>query len=173
MTDLATTTETDPTDADYQASIAFTSPPSAVFEALTGLEGLVSWWTAVAGDGRASGELRFDFGQGSPCVMHVDEAQPSSVQWTCVGYPPLPDWTDTTIHFQLTERPDGGSDLAFRHRGLTPRLECFSDCKNGWDHFLPSLRDYVDTGTGRPWTTGVDGERRLARDPQPISSPAR
>jgi hypothetical protein len=48
-------------------------------------------------------------------------------------------------------------------RGLTPKLECFVDCKNGWDHFLPSLRQFVDTGVGNPWKSEADLARREAR----------
>jgi hypothetical protein len=40
--------------------------------------------------------------------------------------------------------------LEFRHQGLTPRLECYDHCARGWEYFLPSLRDHVETGTGRP-----------------------
>jgi hypothetical protein len=46
---------------------------------------------------------------------------------------------------------------------LTPKLECFVDCKNGWDHFLPSLRQFVDTGVGNPWKSEADLARREAR----------
>jgi len=177
MTDITTTTTEATTDgsadADYQAQVTFASPPQAVFDALTTTSGLTDWWTAATGDGTTGGELRFDFGQMGLLVLHVDAAQPASpptsglVQWTCLEYPPLPDWPGTTISFELSPRSDGGCDLSFRHRGLTPRLVCYQDCKSGWDHFLPSLRALVDAGAGNPWASSVDVERRAARDQRP------
>ena len=39
--------------------------------------------------------------------------------------------------------------LYFRHEGLTPELECFDMCHEGWTHYLASLVSYVETGQGR------------------------
>jgi uncharacterized protein YndB with AHSA1/START domain len=173
MTDIAIAPTDGSVEADYEAWVGFASPPEAVFEALTTLQGLAGWWSRVTGDGHAGGQLSFVFGDDVPAVMHVDAAQPGSlVQWTCVGYAPLPDWAGTTISFELTPRSAGGCDLSFRHAGLTPRLECYNDCKNGWDHFLPSLRDYVDTGEGNPWASSADVVRREARRLRRLSSAA-
>lgn len=153
-------------EKDYQATLAFSAAPQAVFEALTTLPGLARWWTgAVTGSGEEGGELRFYFGDDVPTIMRVDVATAATlVQWTCVGYQHLPDWAGTTITFALSQSEGGGTDLAFRHRGLTPQLECFEMCRNGWDHFLPSLRSYTDTGEGNPWASEADLERRAARD---------
>jgi uncharacterized protein YndB with AHSA1/START domain len=152
-------------EQDYEASLELECTPQAAFEALTTVEGLAGWWTSVTGDGSPGGELQFQFGQGAPLVMHVDAADSGSrVQWTCLRYDPLPDWVGTSISFELTPDGSGGCALAFRHRGLTPKLECFDGCKSGWDHFLPSLERYAETGTGHPWGSSEDIERRAARD---------
>ncbi len=148
-------------DADYAADLVIAAPPEAVFDALTALPGLARWWTTVSGDGLAGGELRFVFGGDEPCVMQVTAAErPSSVRWTCLGYRPLPDWAGTRLSFDVLPHQEGGSELKFRHTGLTPRLECYRDCKNGWDHFLPSLRDFVETGHGSPYGSPTDVNRR-------------
>jgi hypothetical protein len=79
----------------------------------------------------------------------------------------MEDWVGTSIHFDLTPPASGGTDLDFRHVGLTPRLECFHDCKSGWDHFNPtSLRDYVETGAGHPNGSAADLARREVREQQ-------
>jgi uncharacterized protein YndB with AHSA1/START domain len=151
---------------DYQATLTFSAPPEAVFQALTTLPGLGGWWTeTVTGDGEQGGELRFFFGDDVPTIMRVDLAVPGTlVQWTCLGYQHLPDWAGTTITFTLSPGAGGDTKLAFRHRGLTPRLECFEMCSSGWNHFLPSLRSYADTGRGNPWASEADLARRAARD---------
>ena len=43
--------------------------------------------------------------------------------------------------------------LYFRHQGLTPELECFDMCHEGWTHYLASLVSYVETGEGQPSRT--------------------
>jgi uncharacterized protein YndB with AHSA1/START domain len=153
-------------DADYASEFAIDAPPQAVFDALTTIDGLAGWWTTVTGAGLAGGELRFVFrgDADAPLIMQVTAAErPSTVRWACVAYSPLTDWVGTTLSFDVAPRPAGGSNLKFRHTGLTPRLACYRDCKSGWDHFLPSLRAFVESGAGNPWGTRADVERRAAR----------
>lgn len=137
--------------ADYQAVVSFDAPPEAVFDALTTVGGLAGWWTPVSGSGSEGGELRFVFGGEDPLIIHVDVAQrPSTVTWRVLECKFMPDWVGTMPSFELTPRGTGGCELRFRHHGLTPQLECFSMCRAGWDHYLPSLHDYVETGHGNP-----------------------
>ena len=56
----------------------------------------------------------------------------------------------TTITLALPDTSDGTCELRFRHAGLEPRLECYDQCRPGWDYFLPSWRDYAESGVGRP-----------------------
>ena len=150
-------------DQDYQSRLTIAAPAEAVFDALTTIEGLAGWWTPVTGDGLAGGELTFSFGPGSQAVMRVDAAEPGAgVRWTSLACQ-VEDWVGTTLHFDIEATPAAGTELRFRHAGLTPRLECFSDCKSGWDHFIPSLRAYVETGTGNPNQSAADLTRREAR----------
>jgi uncharacterized protein YndB with AHSA1/START domain len=156
---------TDHLDQDYETQLTLAASPAAVFGALTTTDGLGAWWTPVTGDGLTGGVLTFDFGPEATAVMHVDEAEFGvGVRWTntaCVQE----DWVGTTLHFDLEARADGGTELRFRHDGLTPRLECFTDCKSGWDHFIQSLGAYVETGVGNPNRSQADLARReeLAR----------
>jgi len=150
---------------DYQVRLTLQASPDYVFDALTTVEALGQWWTPVEGSGLADGELTFTFGPGSTAVMRVDAAERGvGVVWTNVACM-LDDWVGTSVHFDLTPTQSGGTDLDFRHAGLTPRLECFNDCKSGWDHFIPtSLRDYVETGTGHPNGSDADLARREVRE---------
>jgi uncharacterized protein YndB with AHSA1/START domain len=161
MTDMITApselTATHDGDADYQATVLFDAPPEAVFDALTATAGLAGWWAPVSGSGADGGDLRFVFND--PLLIHVDQAQRlSSVRWTVVECSFLPDWVGTTLRFDLRPRESGGCEVRFRHQGLTPRLECFSLCRAGWDHQLASLHDYVASGQGQPF--GSEGHRR-------------
>jgi uncharacterized protein YndB with AHSA1/START domain len=162
MTDHTTTDSFDGLDQDYQSRVTLTASPDVVFEALTTTEGLAGWWTPVTGDGLTGGELTFSFGPAAQAVMRVDAAERGAgVRWTnlaCI----VEDWVGTTVHFDIEATPAGGTELRFRHAGLTPRLECYSDCQRGWGHFIPSLRAYVETGTGNPNGSAADLARREA-----------
>jgi len=141
-------------DADFEATMSFQAPADAVFDALTTPSSLVRWWTSwttISGSGLAGGELTFVFGD-DRLVMRVDQAErPSVVRWTALAsFEPVQDWVGTTISFDVSPTETGGSRLHFRHRGLTPRLECFNTCRKGWEQYLPSLVDYVDSGQGNP-----------------------
>ena len=150
-------------DQDYTAHTTFSGSPEAAFTALTTTDGLTAWWTEVSGVGTRGGELRFTFGDdAAAAVMRVDEATPERVVWTCVSCH-FSDWVGTSISFDLAPTADGGCDLFFRHRGLTPKLECYLDCQSGWDHFIPSLRALVDTGVGDPRGSEADRARRQVR----------
>ena len=70
--------------------------------------------------------------------------------------PLTPDWDGTTIYFDVAEAGDGAM-LYFRHEGLTPELECFDMCHEGWTHYLASLVSYAETGQGQPHRHGLNG----------------
>jgi uncharacterized protein YndB with AHSA1/START domain len=153
--------ETTMNAGDYEAVVRFDAPPDRVYDALTTVAGLAGWWAPVTGSGDEGGELRFVFSGAArvedltlaedPLVIGVDTARrPARVAWTVLACDFLPDWVGTTPTFEMTPRGTG-SELRFRHLGLSPRLECFSSCSAGWDHHLASLRAYVETGRGTPF----------------------
>jgi uncharacterized protein YndB with AHSA1/START domain len=152
---------------DYQVQLDIRASVDDVFDALTTLHALGAWWTPVEGSGLAGGELTFTFGPGSTAVMRVDAAERGvGVVWTNIACM-MDDWVGTSIRFDLKATPSGGTELNFRHAGLTPKLECYNDCKSGWDHFIPtSLRDYVESGTGHPNGSDADLARREVREQQ-------
>ncbi|HWA65554.1 MAG TPA: SRPBCC domain-containing protein [Mycobacteriales bacterium] len=153
----------DTTESDYEARIVTAVSADEVYDALTTLEGLSAWWTPATGDATAGGEITFHFSETAKAVMRVDDAQRGiGVRWTTIACM-VEDWVGTTQHFQIEALPGGGAEIRFRHEGLTPKLECYADCKNGWDHFIPSLRSYLDTGTGNPTGSPADLARREAR----------
>jgi uncharacterized protein YndB with AHSA1/START domain len=141
-------------ELDYAREIPFDAPTEQVFDALTTLDGLAGWWTPiVSGNPIRGGEIRFGFaGLDEEIVMRVDEAKhPSTVIWSCLTHTGHPEWEGTRILFQLEPNGDGAGLLRFRHIGLTTRLSCYETCESGWEHFLASLLDYAEHGTGNPF----------------------
>jgi uncharacterized protein YndB with AHSA1/START domain len=160
-TENASATSTELT-ADYEKTIVFKADPGAAFDALTELSGLSAWWTRATGSGDAGRELQFRFDAPDPCVMRVDQATRSTaVQWTVTACNFLPEWVGTRPVFTITPVDRDTTELHFRHHGLTPNLECIDMCTRGWDHFLESLRQYVEVGRGMPYGSDVDQARRV------------
>jgi uncharacterized protein YndB with AHSA1/START domain len=162
MTDIADRSRaTAGATTDYQKTIRVNASPGQLFDALTGVAGLAAWWVPVTGSGEAGGELRFIMNSPDPLVIDVDEAtRPTTVRWTVTECNFLTDWVGTRPAFTITALDGGGSELHFRHGGLTPELECIEMCANGWNHYLASLRDYVEAGHGSPLGSAADQARR-------------
>ena len=163
MTDTERPSAT-PAEADYQKTIRVKADPGALFDALTTVSGLAAWWSPVTGSGDTGGELKFFMSFPEPLVIHVDQAtRPASVQWTVTDCPFLPDWVRTRPSFTITPVEDGAAELQFRHHGLTSELDCIEMCTSSWNHFMASLRAYVETGRGMPFGSSADKSRRVAQ----------
>jgi uncharacterized protein YndB with AHSA1/START domain len=145
------------TGSSYRQRLSFTQPPDVVYRAIATPAGVSGWWMPTTGSGAEGGRLHISFPPGVG-VFGVDTAQRASrVGWSVEELAFLPDWIGTRIVFELAPGPTGGTELDFHHDGLTPQLECYDQCRQGWDHYLPSLHDYVETGAGHP------GDRHAAR----------
>ena len=150
--------------ADYQSTIRFGASPDELFDAVTTVEGLAAWWNPVTGSGDAGGYLKFVMNAPEPLVIHVDQAtRPTSVRWTVTECPFLPEWVGTRPTFTITSVDEGASELHFRHLGLTQELDCIDMCTSSWNHYLASLRDYVEAAGGSPFGSVADKAWRERR----------
>ena len=139
---------------DYTRQIHISADPETVFDTLTTAAEFASWWAPATGSAAEDGTLRITFdGFDDPMVLKVRQAtRPSAVTWTVEECTFLPDWAGTTPAFTLSRSGTGGCDLEFRHAGVTPQLEYYETYREGWEQYVPSLRDYLETGTGNPYT---------------------
>lgn len=134
--------------------IGIKSPIVQVYTAITSLEGLAHWWTeGVLGDTRVGGKIEFSFLTKTGellgrMVMEVQELKyDKEVRWRCVEGPE--EWVGTEVTFQLSEQ-DGQVIVLFGHRNWREATESTYHCSMKWATFLLSLREYVETGTGKP-----------------------
>ncbi len=163
---MTTTEQVSATPADYQTTIRVKASPDALFDALTTVTGLAAWWNPVSGSGETGGELRFIMNAPEPLVIHVDEAsRPRSVRWSVTDCPFLPDWVGTRPTFTITPVDGDASELGFHHMGLSEELECNDMCTRSWNHYMTSLRDYLEVGRGSPFGSAADRARREAHAP--------
>lgn len=134
--------------------VGIQAPPSKVFAALTTLDGLAGWWTHdTAGSTQPGGHIDFRFhNEGGDdiggFVMDVlEQADDRAVRWRVKDGPP--EWVGTDIDFQLLH-DDGFTIVHFGHRRWREESEFMAHCSTKWATFLLSLRDFVETGRGRP-----------------------
>lgn len=134
--------------------IGIKSQPKQVFDAVASLKGLAHWWTEeVRGEEKPGGRIEFTFRTPTGEIkgrmtMEVQEmSAPKSVRWRCVDGPP--EWVGTDITFQMSLE-DGQTILLFGHRNWREAVEFTAHCSMKWAVFLLSLREYVETGKGRP-----------------------
>lgn len=137
---------------DILHRIGITAAPEEVGAALTTIEGLRGWWTDDTSGATGIGEvIRFRFA-GAPAPggfdMEVLESEPGKlVLWEVVTGPE--EWVGTQVRFEIS-RTDGWTIVLFRHEGWAEPGEFMHHCSTKWATFLMSLKQLVETGTGRP-----------------------
>ena len=134
--------------------IGIKSSPGKVYKALSTIEGLSNWWTEeVNGTEEIGGKIEFVFltetGEvKGKMVMEVKELNPKeNVRWTCVDGPA--EWIGTDITFEFSQQDDQ-TIIIFGHRNWREAVEFTAHCSMKWAVFLLSLREYVETGKGKP-----------------------
>ncbi|MES2073202.1 MAG: SRPBCC domain-containing protein [Pseudomonadota bacterium] len=144
----------------YQHSLTIAANPAAVYAALTTTAGLRGWWTqdCEGAAAEAGGTIHFRFGA---CYkdMRVERLEAGrEVRWQCTRAHIVADsvtrtdeWVGTQPVFRISDAGQGRTRLDFEHIGLVPSLECYDLCYKGWQHFLPSLQQYLETGAGTPY----------------------
>jgi uncharacterized protein YndB with AHSA1/START domain len=134
--------------------IGIKSPSAQVYDAISTIKGLANWWTVeVEGDERVGGKIKFRFRSETgeikgETAMEVKELNPQkAVQWRCIDGPG--EWIGTDVSFQLSQQGDQ-TIIIFGHRNWREAVEFTAHCSMKWAVFLLSLREYVETGIGKP-----------------------
>ncbi len=135
---------------DFEAVQTCSAPPDRVRAALTSPEAVAGWWGETAGSLAVGGRFAVGFGSDRVITMEVAAAGPDGVAWLVEEAPFTPEWAGTTILFEIVGRGTG-SEVRFRHHGLTPQFDCYEMCQAGWTHYLASLVAFVDQGAGDPY----------------------
>jgi uncharacterized protein YndB with AHSA1/START domain len=134
--------------------IGIHSSAEQVYKALSTIKGLAHWWTEeTSGEERIGGKIEFTFRAETgdikgKMVMEVLELNPGkAVKWRCIDGPD--EWIDTQISFDLSQHDDQVI-IIFGHRNWRESIEFMAHCSTKWAVFLLSLREYVETGKGKP-----------------------
>lgn len=129
-------------------------PVAAVFDAVATPVGQQAWWckdSDIATHVGGECELRFNK-DGNIVTMRfrIDELEPNArVRWTCIANPHAL-WIGSRLRWEITENGKT-STLTFAHDGLEGDGAPPEMISETWNHFMNSLKSYVEDGAGQPW----------------------
>ena len=121
-----------------------------VYQALTVPKKLAGWWTTDTRGASVVGEkLEFWFSGHLAAEMAVTDLKPDAlVRWRVTDRG-VDEWTGTEISFEIFRKGDK-TILHFRHSKWRETAKMFPECSMHWAIFLLSLKEFVETGRGRP-----------------------
>lgn len=140
---------------DYSVTFLFGHPPERVFNAINNVR---AWWSALLkGDTEQEGDIFIYQHKNihSSTQELVEIVKNKKVTWLVTDShlsflkERQDEWTGTKISFEITPAGDK-TQLLFTHHGLTPQVECFEACTGGWNYYLQSLVNLINTGKGQP-----------------------
>lgn len=133
--------------------IGIKKPIDKVYNALATPEGIASWWTRnTSGSSKVGGNLEFRFldhgkEKGRMTVDILTHDPNKKVVWKFTAGPQ--EWIGSDVTFKLHQ--DGDLTIViFEHNNWKEITEFTAHCSMKWATFLLSLREYLETGKGRP-----------------------
>jgi hypothetical protein len=140
---------------DLTVSLLFDQSPEEVFKAVNNVRG---WWSdSIEGSTeQLNDEFTYRYKDMHYSKQKLVELVPNKKVVWLVSDSHLSfikkgdEWDGTKVHFDISKQGDK-TELRFTHEGLNPKVECFSACSNGWNHYLHnSLQHLITTGKGQP-----------------------
>jgi len=122
-----------------------------VYQALTTEEGLSSWWsTKVKTDGKLGGIIGFTFLEGfNPDMKILSLEENSKVEWECVSGHDK--WQNNKFSFEMKENQVGTLLKFTQEYANQVSDEDYGRYNFNWAYYLQSLKDYCETGNGKPY----------------------
>lgn len=137
---------------NHQVGIAASA--ADIYQALTTNEGLMAWWTNdVSGAGDVGSVIEFRFNGGGPDFKVSELQAQQKVVWQHSGEVPAA-WMGTEVSFELFPE-EHQVMLRFRHANWQEASGFMAHCSTKWAVFLLSLKDYLETGAGRPFPDDI------------------
>jgi hypothetical protein len=139
---------------DYTATIVATVSKKAAFNAITAVG---KWWTEnIEGNTEKLNDVfTVHFGETFVTFKVVEFIKEQKLAWLVTDcylhwLNDKKEWKGTTLNFDL-EADKSSTQITFTHIGLQPEIECYNDCRKGWDQYIKdSLLKLITEGQGRP-----------------------
>ena len=130
--------------------VGIKASPESIYGLLTTDNGLSQWWTNdVSGAGQVGSIIKFRFNGGGPDFSVIELVPNELVRWKHSGTIPEA-WVETEILFQL--RVDEAQTFVnFSHVNWKESTDFMAHCSTKWAVFLLSLKEFAETGKGRPF----------------------
>ena len=125
---------------------------SDVYRAIATTDGVDHWWTRTSGNPGPGGDLEFSFDDVSVIAKVTANEPHHYVEWTVGGE--QGEWLNTRICFRL-DAQDDQVVVNFEHTGWREPTEMLAHCSTKWAVFLLSLKEYLETGSGKPYPHDV------------------
>jgi uncharacterized protein YndB with AHSA1/START domain len=138
--------------ADIVKELTIAAAPQRVWDALTQPEEIACWWTDDLSVTLEVGTLaEFRFSQRTFIVQFevAELVEGSKVHWITRQGPSTGHWTGTSVTWYL-EPIDNGTKVVFRHDNFIQADRRYEYTRAWWEHFLSSLKSYLEIGKGTP-----------------------
>jgi uncharacterized protein YndB with AHSA1/START domain len=124
------------------------SSPDQVYDALTTLDGIRSWWVdGTTGETDDGGVTQFRLESGGADIKVVQRDPGRSVRWEVVDG--AQEWVGTHMQWDLRE-DDGYTIVLLKHEGWREPSEFMHHCSTKWGSFMLSLKQLLENGEGAP-----------------------
>jgi len=136
---------------DLTFSFTVDQTPDEVFAAIKQVS---SWWPGeIAGvTDRLGGEFTYRYKDMHRSTQKITEWVPGKrVAWHVTEsylsfLKEKEEWTGTDVVFDISSK-GGKTTLTFTHEGLTPKVECYGACSDGWGYIINEcLPAFITTG---------------------------
>lgn len=124
------------------------APADEVYRAITTADGIRGWWTrdaALEPKVGSIGEFGFNGRRFVAILKIVELKQPTQVKWQITNSA----WSGDTIEFDPSAE-EKDTRLFFAHRGFAQADQRYASATTRWGFYLLSLKQYLETGKGRP-----------------------
>ncbi|NIR48920.1 SRPBCC domain-containing protein [candidate division KSB1 bacterium] len=133
-------------------SVDINASRERVYKAVATEKGLSNWWTKdVTADAEVGGKADFRFeGAGFHAVMNITKLGPNAeVEWQCTDS--VDEWIGSKFTFKIEERNRNSLLLFTQHYSKPISDEEYGRFNFNWGYYLHSLKEYCETGQGKPY----------------------
>jgi len=126
--------------------VGIAATPEQIFACLTEPDKLTGWWASTA---ETAENLRLGFSGLTTLEFDIVQCQPPErLRLRCTGEPEI--WSGASLEFR-TEPAQHQTYLFLTHSKESASDTDFLYFNTKWPLFLVSLKDFVETGAGRPY----------------------
>lgn len=145
-------------------SVDIAMPVGRVYEMMTTLGGLRSWYSRdITGELKKGGELKLGFGPDQATHVEVTDYRINKMLvWTVLRSTFSKDTSEFPTKIQITfaESPSRGTLVSFNQSGWSEITEFYRINGYQWEKALASLKLVCETGRGEPLTHSVATSRK-------------